>query len=289
MIGQAVSVVAHNGESGRTDVVHSVRGAMLQLSLESEGCRTVQLALDVAEVPVAATLISELHGHVLETIMSPHGNYVIQKICQVLPAALCRFVVEEIRGNVAIVARHRYGCRILCRLVEHHALEPAVLTLMDELLLEAGELSRHSFAHHVLQCILSHSPVRQQQMIVDALCTDLHRNMRSRNSSFVIQKVLAHSAAPDLRQLVAALFSGGPSGLAVLARNRNAQQVAQLLAEIPSASGLPGMLGALEFRLSSGKARGSKQGKRLLKAPWVVEDRAAAAAAAQSALVGHSC
>jgi hypothetical protein len=253
------------GGPSANETIRSVRGFVQQLSFESAGCRTVQLALEVAETDVAVELALELRGRVLEAITSPHGNYVIQKMCQVLPAAHSNFILEEIRGNVAIVARHRYGCRILCRIVEHLALEPSVVTIVDELLTEAGDLCRHSFAHHVLQSVLEHSPGRQQQMIVDALCADLHRNVRSRNAVFVIQKVLGHSAAPDLRHLVAGLLSGGPCGLAILARNRNAPQVAPLLNDVPNSTGMPGMLGALEFRLSSGKALGTRHGKRLLK------------------------
>jgi hypothetical protein len=277
--------VSQVGVPSANETISSVRGLVSQLSFESTGCRMVQLALDLAETDVASELASELRGRVLEAIISPHGNYVIQKMCQVLPAAHSNFIFEEIRGNVAIVARHRYGCRILCRIVEHLALEPLVLTLIDELLTEADDLCRHSFAHHVLQSVLEHSPGRQQQMIVDALCFDLHRNVRSRNAGFVIQKVLAHSAAPDLRQLVAALLQGGPCGLAVLAKNRHAPQVAQLLDEVPSAAGMPGMLGALEFRLSSGKALGTRHGKRLLKGAWQGDGKASPAAAARSALV----
>jgi hypothetical protein len=271
---------------GRAAIVKSVRGNVVQMTFDSEGCRTVQCALETAEVGEAAELAAELRARVLESIMSPHGNYVIQKICQVLPVVHCGFVLEELRGRVAIVARHRYGCRIVCRLVEHHAAEPDVASLIDELLLEATGLCHHSFGHHVLQCILENGPEHQQQAIVDALCVDLQHNIRSRNASFVIQKAIAHSAAPDLRHLVAGLFSGGPAGLAVLARNRNAPRVAQLLAEVPSNTGMPGMLGALEFRLSSGKSLGSRQGKRLLKGPWMAEGRASAAmAAAHSALI----
>lgn len=47
--------------------------------------------------------------------MCPHGNYVIQKVVSHLSAASSRFVAEELRGHAVRMAKHRFGCRILCR------------------------------------------------------------------------------------------------------------------------------------------------------------------------------
>lgn len=45
------------------------------------GCRLVQLALETG-CHEAALLTRELHGHVQEAAVSPHANYVIQKVCK---------------------------------------------------------------------------------------------------------------------------------------------------------------------------------------------------------------
>jgi len=256
-----------------TVIVASVQGSVLPLTFEAEGCRAVQLALEVAETTAGAELAAELHGNVLEAIQSPHGNYVIQKIIEVMPAAQAIFIVEELMGKAVVMARHRYGCRILCRLVEQFAHEPAVEALMEELLAEASDLCRHSFAHHVLQCILEYSPSDQQQKIVDALSSELHRNVRSRNATFVIQKVLTYSSAPELDGLVAALLRGGTAGQTCLARNRAAPRVAKALSELPEAKDVSEILGTLDFRLAACRSVAAK--KRTSRSGHCADDKAA--------------
>merc|ERR1712190_132569 len=108
-------------------------------------------------------------GHVYAAARSPYANYVIQKVVEALPPSLSRFVAHELCGVAGVVARNKYGCRILCRIFEHSAAEPESRKLADELLTEAVALSRHTFAHHVIEVILAHGSPKQRLSIVSAL------------------------------------------------------------------------------------------------------------------------
>jgi pumilio RNA-binding family len=250
------------GDDTRSEALADIRGSVLRLSLEASGCRIVQLALEVADVTTATELIEELHGHVRELIESPHGNYVAQKVVEVLPSAQTGFVIEELRGVGANVARHRYGCRILCRLLEHCASEADMVTLIDEILDEADDLCRHSFGHHVIQSVLEQSPNPQQKQVVVALCRDLPRHVWNRNSSFVIEKVLTHCQTGEQRMLVEQLVNEGPDMVTSLSQSRLGPHVAKVLPAL--SRGLPEkVLGGL--RMATGGLQGSKYGKRLLK------------------------
>ena len=55
--------------------------------------------------------------------------------------------------GVSIAARHKYGCRVLQRLLEH-ARHDQLNGLVDALLAKAIPLSRHYFATYVMQHIL---------------------------------------------------------------------------------------------------------------------------------------
>lgn len=250
------------GDDTRSEALADIRGSILRLSLEASGCRIVQLALEVADVTIATELIEELRGHVRELIESPHGNYVAQKVIEVLPSAQTAFVIEELYGVGANVARHRYGCRILCRLLEHCASEADMVTLTDEILAEADDLCRHSFGHHVIQSVLEHSPNPQQKQVVAALCMDLPRHVWNRNASFVIEKVLTHCQKEEQRMLLEQLVNEGPDMVTSLAQSRLGPHVAKALPAV--SRGLPEkVLGGL--RLATGGLQGSRYGKRLLK------------------------
>merc|ERR1719284_624344 len=98
-------------------VVARIVGSVLRMAFEPYGCRVVQLALEVASAADKDAIVSELHGHVREAMLSPHANFVIQKVVEALPVASVSFVAKELATHAAEAARHRFGCRILCRLV----------------------------------------------------------------------------------------------------------------------------------------------------------------------------
>merc|ERR1712061_298447 len=73
-----------------------------------------------------------------------------------MPIPQLDFIGKELAGSGARTSRHRFGCRILCRLFEHAAGDKSFEPLIDEILAEAGPLSRHIFGHHVIHTLLEH-------------------------------------------------------------------------------------------------------------------------------------
>jgi len=180
-----------------------LKGNVLMSSLDPSGCRAVQHALTSLEPILAMELASELMGYVRKVLTSPHGNFVLQKIIQTQPTKFVQFIAVEIKESVHSCARHRYGCRIVCRLLEHCALHPVTHSLVDNLLVEAPTLSRHEFGHHVMECILEHSPVDQKMKIGTVLASDLGRHARNRYSSHVLEQALL-LGPPDLQAILVA-------------------------------------------------------------------------------------
>jgi len=181
-------------------------------------------------------LIQELHGHVREAIASPHANYVIQKVIEVMPTVLVGFVADELQGIGVLAARHRYGCRILCRLVEHSAQTPGTVALVDEVLGAAGELCRHTFAHHVISSILEHGLAEQRHCVAQSLLVDLPRHARNRNASYVIEKALTYCSRDDRHAITSSLVTG-PEQLVALAQNQFGSYVARALLKLPGEVG----------------------------------------------------
>jgi len=191
--------------------ISSLLGSVLKMSFEPFGCRVMQSALDLAGTSEKDALVAELHGHVLEAVSSPHANFVIQKVIEVLPVTAASFVAKELTLFAAEVARHRFGCRILCRLVEHQlcggTTSPATTDLIDELLLEADQLIRHNFARHVLDLILEHGSETHKKHISDAIRSNLFHNAKNRNASYVVEKALCLCSAEDTHAIASELLS----------------------------------------------------------------------------------
>ena len=187
--------------------VKELSGKIPVLSCLPDACRVVQKALEVVNSKTANMLAQELRGHVWQLVVSPHGNYVLQKVIEVVPCILIKFIAEELIGIGVNVARHRYGCRILCRLIEHAITEHTTVTLLEELLAEVASLSANQFASHVLQSILEHGTGVMRQQIAEVLHINLSRLATNRYASRLIESALMYCAFSDQEKLVMKLLS----------------------------------------------------------------------------------
>mmetsp|Transcript_4035 Transcript_4035/g.8168 ORF Transcript_4035/g.8168 Transcript_4035/m.8168 type:complete len:554 (-) Transcript_4035:320-1981(-) len=249
------------GGESRAAALAKMRGSVSRLAFEHEGCRVVQAALQVANHEAAAELLAELQGRVRAALTSPHANYVIQTIITALPTTMSSFVVKELMGLGAGTARHRFGCRILCRLIEHSSASAELDCLLGEVLAEAEELCRHPFAHFVLQCMLEHVPAHRAR-IAEALRGDLPGNACDRCASHVVESALALCSDEDRHSLALQLLGPDPSSMVYLAQNQFGSFVLKTFLEVP------GRISEEAWsRLSQSAAHleGTKYGLRLLQ------------------------
>lgn len=160
-----------------------LRGRVWELSRSAEACREVQAALARADGPTAAALACELRGHVWEAVACPHANHVLQRCIRTLrpvPAWLVEEILAWGRGGVVELAEHRFGCRVLERLLE--SCEEGPRRRLGACLLEhLGGLSRHPFANYCVQHLLQYGAPEHQARILQAsldevatLATDYH-------------------------------------------------------------------------------------------------------------------
>lgn len=253
------------GGEASAAALQRLRGSVRRQAFDAHGCRVVQLALQVADSHTAANLVQELHGHVRQAIGSPHANYVIQKVIEVMPTSLASFIAHELQGNGGLVARHRYGCRILCRLLEHSATDEETVRLVDEVLSESEDLCRHSFARHVMQSILEHGLPAQRKLVASALRNDLLRNARNRNASYVIERALTYCDPSDRRALANELINSEgrrTGGLVALAQNQFGSYVVRALLRQP---GDPAWRTKGQLQSAVPQLQRTKYGQRLLE------------------------
>lgn len=202
----------------------------MKLAFDAEGCRHVQNLLQTSPQDHAAAIAMELKGHVRTAVESPHANHVIQKILECLPLSLCCFVPEELLGVGLAVARHRYGCRVLCRLIEHHADRSEVSSaLFDEVLECAHFLCRNEFGKHVLNSILEHGADKRKVQVARAILPGSVSLATHRAASYVVQHALEHCGPSEQEALAAALLSG-PQVMLVLAKSQAGGHVVRALA-----------------------------------------------------------
>jgi hypothetical protein len=252
------------GDEMRT-ALSKINGSVLSMAFEPSGCRVVQLALDVANASERQAIAAELRGHVHDAVSSPHANFVIQKMIEVLPVSSSNFVAEELLTFAVDAARHRFACRILSRLIEHHLCDKAGLAtmnrLIDELLPETERLIRHNFARHVVELILEHGSKCHQETIIRAIRKDAVRNAKDRYASYVVEHCLYHCSVPERDALASDLLCNLET-FWVLANHECASHVIKALLKSHGSFATRAME---QMNVGAAKLCTSKYGQRLLE------------------------
>jgi hypothetical protein len=160
-----------------------IKGYVCSFSKDQDGSRLVQRLLEKQEniVPI----FSEVIPHFDELATDVFGNYVLQKLFDVVPRAeddpgapaelkeakpLSR-LTEKVRGQLVQLSCQTYGCRVMQKALENMRAADRV-TIIHELDGKVVECVFDQNANHVVQKVVEVCPA-DAQFIVDAFIPDL--------------------------------------------------------------------------------------------------------------------
>ena len=209
-------------------LMQALRGQVLRQSMDAHGCRLVQRALSLADDAGRLEIARELRGHICEVLESPHGNHVLQRIIELMRPSAITFVLCELTACMTPqeLAKHRYGCRILERIIEHFP--PRLLaTSVDALLADAWDLCRHVYGNFVIQHLLEHGEQAHRRIIIDVLCSDLKTVALDPFACNVLDKGLSYGSVDDQQRIASIVLREG--ALSKMARLRNGFAASQRL------------------------------------------------------------
>jgi len=211
--------------ASRQAATEFVTKAVWSLSTSPSGSRLVQRILDVASEAQQLAVASQLRGQVLAATRCPHAHHVLQKCIGTCALHRLPFILDELGGHVAAVARHRFGCRVLERLLERTW---QTELLVHEIVSEAAALSVHPFGNFVVQAVLRFGTAAQRHSMFDILLADAHRLARHRIASNVMRCALVQGSFEDKERLVLSLTCNAKT-LADLKRSSCGSHVVKLL------------------------------------------------------------
>lgn len=179
-------------------LTQSLRGCVLELALDARGCRLLQRALDLGDEEQQVLLVNELRGHICEALESPHANHVLQRAIELMRPSAVHFIVPELRkwGTPSALARHRYGCRVLERLIEHFPPDDLAF-FIGEVLEETLHVSRHVYGNFVMQHVLEHGDQTHKKRVIELLCSDLAGVALDQHACSVLDKALSYGSPND--------------------------------------------------------------------------------------------
>lgn len=194
----------------RLAILRWLHPATLDLAFSACGCRVMQKVLEVAGGDDRASLIAQLRGHVTKLLESPHGNHVLQKFIEVMPPQSMQFMVDELAqypGSWVAVVRHKFGCRVSERLLEHCSVEMTA-PLTTVITADAHTLARHPYANYVVQHVIEYGSQAQRNIIISSLVQGGVAGLaQHRVASNVVEHAIEHCCQEGRETLARAILS----------------------------------------------------------------------------------
>lgn len=201
------------------------------LSRDAAGCRKVQDALEAAGEDERVAIANELQGHICEALRCPHANFVLQKCITVLRPTYLQFIVDEVlnKGQEAVsqAARHKYGCRIIQRLLEHCS-PTQVDKLADALLEDSLPSCLHPYGNYVMQHLLEHGCETHRRRLLLILQQEASQLGSDHCACAVLGKAMTVAPREEQGPLAKALLRV-PGLLSQMSHTRHGHQVAKLV------------------------------------------------------------
>jgi hypothetical protein len=216
------NAVINRIESGtkdeRTLMLSWLSPATVELALSASGFRVVQKALEAAGGETRMLLVERIQCHIVSLLESPHVNHVIQKCIEVMPPTAIQFVVDELGsylGGWPALARHRYGCRVLERLLEHCP-ESMTCSIIEAIVADTYGLCHDPFGNYVVQHVLEYADMRYRMQVAVALTqADVSVLAQHRLASNVVQRALSQCGAEGQNAMVIGILSRTHDGIRV--------------------------------------------------------------------------
>jgi len=129
---------------------------------------------------------------VRHAVQSKHANYVVQKIVEIMPMKQAAFVAEELTGFGQEASKHAFGCRVICRILEHYSpSDCATSALLEDIAgRNLSEMCSHSYGSYVVRHILDFAGPEHKRLVAQALLPDVAGHSSHRLGSHVVEAAL---------------------------------------------------------------------------------------------------
>lgn len=193
----------------RAAILAWMQPAAVDLALSAKGTRIIQKALEMTGGEPQLAFSQCFHGRVRQLLDSHHGNHVLQKSIVVMPPHAIQFILHELSfssGGWLGVVKHRFGCRVVERLLEHCQSEvtaPIVAAVVSDI----DALAKHPFANYVVQHILEYVPAHRLQVVNALIQVGVPLLAMQKVASNIIERAFEHGDATIQGLLAEAVLS----------------------------------------------------------------------------------
>lgn len=189
-------------------------GEFFSLCKDQHGCRFLQRQLDLGREAaatndpnlltndIAATMIfNEIYLKIIELMVDPFGNYLIQKLFENVSNDQRIILVKNAAPEFIRIALDPHGTRALQKLVECISTEEEAQLIIKSLSPHIVSLSRDLNGNHVVQKCLQKLKSEDNQFIFETASLHCNEIATHRHGCCVLQRCLDHGNAEQRQQL----------------------------------------------------------------------------------------
>ncbi|ONH67899.1 Pumilio y domain family member 4 [Cyberlindnera fabianii] len=177
-------------------------GQIYSLCKDQHGCRFLQKQLDL-DASNATPIFEETQMHVVELMIDPFGNYLVQKLLEKVNDEQRITLVKNASPEFVTIALDPHGTRALQKLVEclnsDEEADVVVASLKDDIV----SLSRDLNGNHVVQRCLQRLKSKDSQFIYDTAYENCLKIATHRHGCCVLQRCLDHGSEEQCKKLSA--------------------------------------------------------------------------------------
>ncbi|KAJ0231139.1 putative pumilio 7 [Hirschfeldia incana] len=198
------SLISDHGNTSLPNVC-DVQGYVYLMAKDQHGCRFLQRIFDEGTPVDAMVIFNEVIPHVVELMMDPFGNYLMQKlldVCNEEQRTQIVLVATAEPGQLIRISLNAYGTRVVQRLVETIKTGKQVSLVKSALRPGFLDLIKDLNGNHVIQRCLQCLSTEDNKFIFDAatkFCTEIATH---RHGCCVLQKCIAYSMRQQREKLI---------------------------------------------------------------------------------------
>ncbi|CAL9215892.1 unnamed protein product [Arabidopsis halleri] len=225
--------------------VSEFQGYVYLMAKDQHGCRFLQRIFEDGSALDAMVIFNEVIPHVVELMMDPFGNYLMQKlldVCNEEQRTQIILMVTSEPGQLIRISLNAYGTRVVQRLVESIKTRKQISLVKSALRPGFLNLIRDLNGNHVIQRCLQCLRTEDNEFIFEdatKFCIDIATH---RHGCCVLQKCIAYSSGLQREKLVTEISRNS----LFLAQDPYGNYAVQFVLELRDFSAIAAMLAQLK-------------------------------------------
>ncbi|KAL0814137.1 hypothetical protein Bca101_070580 [Brassica carinata] len=197
----------HQGSSGNKihPRLRDLQGYVYLMAKDQHGCRSLQRVLEDGSSIDAMVIFNEVIPHVVELMINPFGNYLMQKlldVCNEEQRTTIILIVTSEPGLLVRIALNPHGTRVVQRLVESIKTKKQIYLVTSALRPGFHNLAINVNGNHVIQRCLQCLITQDNKFIFEdatRFCIDIATHQ---HGCCVLQKCVAYSTGQQREKLI---------------------------------------------------------------------------------------